>query len=369
MPDVLPQLRLDLSALDHNIALLADWCREQGVVLAPHVKTTMTRPIVERQLAAGAWGVTVATVAQAAIVRDWGVDRIVVANQVVQPAELARLRSWLEADAPLDLCCLVDSVAGVGIAAGAFAGAARPLPVLLDVGAPAGRTGVRTPAQALDVARACAAAPGVVLVGVSGYEGVRPNTRDAATVALVDEHCRTTLEVLDQLRPLLETSRPVLTLGGSAFPDRALLAAAGADVIDGVEVVLRSGCYVTHDHGTYAEVSPFPGLRPALSVRTVVLSTPEPGLVVLAGGKRELPHDAGLPVLLPDPLTDRGPARGTAVRIYDHHLVLEQASGLAVGDVVDLGISHPCSAFDRWPDIAVVDAAGDVVGTWHPRFH
>jgi D-serine deaminase-like pyridoxal phosphate-dependent protein len=365
VPDVLPRLRLDLTALDHNIALLADWCREQRVVLAPHVKTTMTRPIVERQLAAGAWGVTVATVAQAAIVRDWGIDRIIVANEVVQPVELARLRSWLENDAALDLCCLVDSVAGVEIAARAFDGAARPLPVLVDVGTPGGRTGVRTPEEALDVARACVASTGLALVGVSGYEGVRPNTRDTPTVALVDEHCRTTVDVLDRLRPLLETSRPILTLGGSAFPDRALLAAAAADGLDGVEVVVRSGCYVTHDHGTYAEVSPFPGLRPALSVRTVVLSTPEPGLAVLAGGKRELPHDAGLPVLL----SSADGVRGTAVRVYDHHLVLEEARGLAVGDVVDLGISHPCSAFDRWPEITVVDATGAAITTWHPRFH
>ena len=364
MPDVLPQLRLDLTALDHNIALLADWCREQRVVLAPHVKTTMTRPIVERQLAAGAWGVTVATVAQAAILRDWGVDRILVANQVVQPAELARVRSWLGTDASLDLCCLVDSLAGVEIATRAFAGASRPLPVMVDVGTPAGRTGVRTVTEALEVARACVAAPGLLLAGISAYEGVRPNTRDAATLALVDEHCRMTVDVLDRLRPLLESSRPILTVGGSAFPDRALLAAAGTAGLDGVEVVVRSGCYVTHDHGTYAEVSPFPGLRPALSVRTVVLSTPEPGLAVLAGGKRELPHDAGLPVLL----ATRG-ASGTAARIYDHHLVLEAASGLAVGDVVDLGISHPCSAFDRWPDVTVVDSEGRVVETWHPRFH
>lgn len=362
MPEVLPELRLDLAALDHNIALLADWCREQGVVLAPHVKTTMTRPIVERQLAAGAWGVTVATVAQAGIVRDWGIDRIIIANQVVQPAELTRVRAWLEDDAELALWILVDSVAGVEVAAHAMQGTSRPLPVLVDVGTPDGRTGVRTADDALAVARACVAADGLALAGVSGYEGVRPNTRDAATLALVDDHCRTTVEVLDRIRPLLETSRPVLTMGGSAFPDRALLAATGSGE---VELVVRSGCYVTHDHGTYAEVSPFPGLRPALAVRTVVLSTPEPGLAVLAGGKRELPHDAGLPVLLASP---DGP-RGTAVRIYDHHLVVTEASGLAVGDVVDLGISHPCSAFDKWPAITVVDPEGRVVDTWHPRFH
>ncbi|MFE9356378.1 hypothetical protein ACFYPB_19820 [Streptomyces olivaceoviridis] len=163
-------------------------------------------------------------------------------------------------------------------------------------------------------------------------------------------------------------------MGGSAFPDRVVhtLAEAARDFGDLPMVpALPSGCYVTHDHGTYAHVSRVPGLRPALTVRAVVLSTPEPGRAVVGAGKRELPYDAGLPVLIAgrDPHgTPRPAATATADQIYDHHLVLTDGRDLHVGDEVDLGISHPCSAFDRWPDITVVDGQGHPRDVWHPQF-
>ncbi|MUL81133.1 MULTISPECIES: alanine racemase [unclassified Mycolicibacterium] len=369
MDDDLPALRLNLTALDHNIALMARWCRDRGVALCPHVKTTMTWPIVERQLAAGAWGVTVATVRQAGTAVYWGVRRIVIANEVVHPPDLAALRRYLDAADDLTVYCFVDSVAGVQRAAEAMVGAHRPLHVLVDVGTPGGRTGVREPEQARAVAQACAAADGLILAGVAGYEGVRPNRRDPDILALVDAHCRMTVTVCESLLALAGTDRVIFTMGGSAFPDRVLDALAGH--ADGVLPILRSGCYVTHDHGTYAQVSPVPGLRPALSVRAVVLSAPEPGRAVVGAGKRELPYDAGLPVLLAarDATGASRPlAAASANQIFDHHLILDDAWGLAVGDIVDLGISHPCSAFDRWPDIAVVDDCGEIVEHWHTRF-
>jgi D-serine deaminase-like pyridoxal phosphate-dependent protein len=131
-----------------------------------------------------------------------------------------------------------------------------------------------------------------------------------------------------------------------------------------------SGCYVTHDHGTYEHVSPLPGLRAALTVRAVVLSAPEPGRIVVGAGKRELPYDAGLPVLIGarDPQgAPRSAARANAAHIYDQHLVLTDASGLQVGDEVDL-VAHPSSAFDRWPDITVINDKGHTHDVWHPQF-
>ncbi|MFE0042707.1 alanine racemase [Streptomyces albireticuli] len=373
---VLPELRLNLRALEHNVELMAAWCREQGVELAPHIKTTMTRPIVERQLAAGAWGVTVATVRQAGIAVEWGIRRVLIANEVVRDADLTTLRQWLDTVPDLELYCLVDSHAGLGLARSALRGAANPLRILIDVGTPEGRTGVREPAEAHALGEAVAdpdASPGLLLAGVAGYEGVRPNRRDADTLADVDAHCRRTAEVLHGLAPLIRSGRPVLSMGGSAFPDRAVEAyrelSARPDGPAPV-FVLRSGCYVTHDHGTYRQVTPFPGLEGALTVRAVVLSTPEPGRAVLGAGKRELPYDAGLPVLL-GARTPGAPFRaatGTAVQIFDHHLTLTDAHDLRVGDEVDLGISHPCSAFDKWPDITVVDEEGAFREVWHPRF-
>ncbi|AJT63203.1 hypothetical protein T261_1517 [Streptomyces lydicus] len=372
----LPELRLDLGALEHNVDLMADWCHAHRLELCPHIKTTMTRPVVERQLAAGAWGVTVATARQADIALSWGVRRILIANQVVHPTDLALLRQRLDTTPDLELYCLVDSAAGLRYARAALTGAANPLRMLVDVGAPGGRTGVRTALEAYELGAAVAKAEdGLLLAGVAGYEGVRPNHRDAGTLAAVDTHCRTTADAFASLAPLCQTPRPVFSMGGSAFPDRVADTAADLARRCGdlpLAPVLRSGCYVTHDHGTYAQVSPLPGLRPALTVRAAVLSTPEPGTAVVGAGKRELPYDAGLPVLLAAYTatgTPRPAAQATAAQIYDHHLVLTDAQGLDVGDIVDLGISHPCSAFDRWPDIAVTNGDGDVREVWHPQFH
>jgi D-serine deaminase-like pyridoxal phosphate-dependent protein len=375
IPEQLPQLRLDLPALEHNIRLMARWCRDQGVELCPHIKTTMTRPIVERQLDAGAWGATVATCRQAGIALDWGVRRILIANELVHAADLALLRDWLAEFPDLELYALVDSEAGLAWTSAALEGTANPLRLLLDVGAPGGRTGVPVPEAALRLGEAVQAAPGVLLAGVAGYEGIRPNVREEAVLAEVDAHCRRTVAVFRGLAYLFQTGQPVFSMGGSAFPDRVVAALPGPgglpDELRPV-YVLRSGCYVTHDHGTYAQVSPLPGLRPALSVRAVVISAPEPGRAVVGAGRRELPYDAGLPVLLGAQDAQGRPragARATADRIFDHHLVLTEVRGLEVGDVVDLGISHPCSAFDRWPEITVVDAGGRTGEQWHPQFH
>ncbi|MEE1806282.1 alanine racemase [Streptomyces sp. BE133] len=370
----MPQLRLDVRALEHNVHLMADWCRDQSVELCPHIKTTMTRPIVERQMAAGAWGVTVATVRQCGIALGWGVRRIVIANQVIHRPDLALLRRWLDATPGLELYCFMDSTAGVGLARAVMDGARNPLHVLVDVGAQGGRAGVRESAEAHDLARACQASPGLLLAGVAGYEGIRPNRRDAVTIADVDAHCRKAASLFHALAPLFQTARPVFSMGGSAFPDRVVRALSELTESPGRPLmvpVLRSGCYVTHDHGTYADVSPLPGLRPALTVRAVVLSTPEPGRIIVGAGKRELPYDAGLPVLIGSRDAQGAPrpaARAIAAHIYDHHLVLTDAHGLNVGDEVELGISHPCSAFDRWPDITVVNDKGDTQDVWHPQF-
>ncbi|MEX7470261.1 alanine racemase [Mycobacterium adipatum] len=351
----IPQLRLNLAALEHNIALMSRWCLTQGWLLCPHIKTTMTRPIVERQIAAGAWGVTVATVTQAAVALRWGLRRILIANEVVTEHDLARLRGWLDTVPDLELYVFVDSGAGVDRARRAMSGTGNRLGVIVDVGTGGARTGVRDIRTAREVAAGCRHADGLRLAGVGGYEGVQRNERDEVTLGAVDAHIDRAVAVLDEL--VGEIELPLFTMGGSAFPDRVV--AVLGRLAPHVRPVLRSGCYVTHDHGTYARVSPIAGLRAALTVRAAVLSTPEPGLAVLGAGKRELAYDAGLPVVLG--------ARARAATIFDHHLVLTGADGIQVGDLVDLGISHPCSVFDRWRQIAVTDR-DRIIDVWRPEF-
>ncbi|AXJ11921.1 hypothetical protein CFN17_15990 [Arthrobacter sp. PM3] len=351
---------------------MANWCRDRGVELAPHVKTTMSAPIIERQLAAGAVGVTVATVDQVKSALTWGHSRVLVANEIVDGYGLRRLRGWLEDDPNREIRCFVDSAAGVAAAAAAFDGAAAALEVLIDVGTPGGRTGVRSLDEGLVLARTVHATPGLKLVGVAGYEGVVPNSRAEDTVTAVDRHCRLVRDLYIEASGFFETSAPVYSMGGSAFPDRVVEFLPDPGRVPGTRNVLRSGCYVTHDHGTYAAVSPIPGLIPALSVRAVVLSTPEPGLAVVGAGKRDLPYDAGLPAFLSARTADGAVKDGASAQVrtlFDHHAVLAGATGLDVTDTVDFGISHPCSAFDRWPDYVVTDGDGHDIDVWGTDFH
>jgi D-serine deaminase-like pyridoxal phosphate-dependent protein len=352
-------------AVRHNIELMARHCRERGALLAPHVKTTMAPRIVEAQLAAGAWGATVATVGQARILREHGVERILIANEVTTAGELA----WVAAaDGVL---MYVDSLEGVR-AADRAARPGAPTEVLLEVGYAGGRGGCRSREEALAVARAVAAADGLRLAGVAAFEGLLPDA-DA-----VDAFLGEVAAVAAAVRGLLGPD-PLVSAGGSAYFDRveAVLGPAAGRL--GGRLLLRSGCYVTHDHGVYERTGP--GARgalggrfaPALEVWAPVLSRPEAGRAVAGAGKRDLAFDLALPVTLGELVRDGerralGPAR--VCRLDDQHAHLEVGAGADVrpGDLVGFGISHPCALFDRWRHLALVDDDRRVVEMLATRF-
>jgi D-serine deaminase-like pyridoxal phosphate-dependent protein len=146
----------------------------------------------------------------------------------------------------------------------------------------------------------------------------------------------------------------ILSAGGSTFFD------AAADLVrTGAEVILRSGCYVVHDHGMYADVSPLTDdpFQPALELWTDVLSCPEPGRAIAGVGRRDAPYDAGIPTVL-SAYRDGEPlalGEATVTELNDQHAFVT-ADGLSPGDLLCLGISHPCGAFDRWRTLLEVDA-------------
>ncbi len=375
---LLPALTLREDAVAHNVATMASWCEERGVSLAPHGKTTMAPQLFHRQMAAGAWGMTAATAGQAAIMHEHGIRRVVIANEVVDRAGLQTVCALLAADRTFELTCLVDSVEGVRRMEEALAPnpPAPQLAVLLELGSPGRRAGVRTEADAELVAAAVGDCRHLRLVGVECFEGVAPD-REPPAIDEVDRLLRRMGDVarrLDAAGRFARADEILLSAGGSVFFDHA----AELRTIDGLSrptrVLLRSGCYVTHDSGTYDEQSPLgsvmsgdgPRLRAALELWSVVLSRPEPNLAILGFGRRDAPFDAGLPRLL-----RAGPV-GSALRPIDSAEVYElndqharvrlpAEAQLAVGDHVVCGISHPCTAFDKWSLLPVVTADGDVV--------
>lgn len=398
-----PLLTLDDAALDHNIALMARLCADREVEHAPHVKTTMSRALFARQLAAGAWGATVATPVQLRTVRSWGAERIFLANELVDPREIAWLRREAERAGgggapPFEAWLYVDSRRGVDLLARGFAGAAPDavarVGVLVEFGVADGRTGVRTPEAALDLARAVRAG-GFRLLGVAGYEGSVAGGASEAELAAVGAWCDDLRDVAGRFvrAGLAGVDEPVVvSAGGSSFLDVVLarlpgpLRVAGPGGAD-VRVVVRSGAYVTHDHGFYARMDPWariPGAEPLRAAATVwgqVLSVPEPGLVICGVGRRDVSFDIDLPVALRvRPLTGEDgvdglgapwtPLDARVTALNDQHLYLrldpEEDREIGPGDVVGFGISHPCTTLDRWRIAAVVgpdDEVTDLVTT------
>ena len=349
-----PVCVLHAEALSHNLDTMHRWCRERGVELAPHGKTHMAPQLLVRQLDAGASAVTAATISQVRVFRAFGVRDVVLANELVDEAGLRWLAAELDTHPDFGLVCWVDSLRGVGTMTSTLtaAGAARPVDVCVEVGMAGGRTGCREADTVDEVARAVAASPRLRLVGVAGYEAALGHDVADDDLALVSSYLADVRAAVLRLAPLFETDRVIATAGGSTYFDVV------ADVLAGDwRTILRSGCYLTHDDGLYHRTSPMRNqLRPALSVWAQVVSRPESGLALVGMGRRDVSFDQDLPV-------PYGLISSRVVKLNDQHAYLRLAEGARaeVGDWVQFGISHPCTVFDKWPMIPVLDDSGRVV--------
>ena len=374
------------SALDHNGATMREFCLRNGVDLAPHGKTTMSPELFRRQIDDGAWAITAATTWQAKVMWEVGVPRVLIANEVVAPGEI----EWLaEARAEgFDVICYVDSLAGV-VAFDEVVGRLgidRPFPLLVEMGVQGGRAGVRTVEDGLAVAGAVAASSQLALTGTSGFEGILGAQGDRSAREVVDEFLDRIVELtreIDQRGWFQPSPDLVVTAGGSAFFDRVVARFSLLDLDHPLRLVIRSGCYLSHDDGALHSVSPMgeegrtghpDHLIPAIEVWGVVLSRPEPTRAIVGVGRRDVSSDGLLPVVKKvrrrgTPTVETVPeCRAVALNDQHAYLDLDPADPLAVGDLVAFGISHPCTTFDKWRVIPIVDDSYRVTSLAHTLF-
>lgn len=374
----LPLAVLKREALEHNLAWMQSRVREWGIDLAPHGKTTMSPQLFQRQLDAGAWGLTFATVTQLAVGVAAGARRTLIANQVVSDEDLAGIQLLLQAHADLRVVFLVDSLAQLALIEdwSKRHHESVPFDVMLEIGVEGARTGCRTHEEAVALATRLRASDAVKLVGIETYEGqgaTGASDADTAYATALMDRVEAIARYCDT-QQLFETPEVLVSAGGSAIFDLVagrLKPALGSPV----RGLLRSGCYVTHDHGFYKRMVSAvderlgcdcgESLRPAMEVWATVQSRPEAGLAILAVGKRDISFDLSMPV--PIARAPRGmleaqavPAGWKITALNDQHAYLrwdasEEAQAPVVGDRVGLGISHPCTTFDKWHWMPVVE--------------
>jgi D-serine dehydratase len=376
----LPAAVLKENCLRHNSEWMKAFLAKGGAYLAPHGKTTMSPALFDLQLADGAWAITVSTPHQIHVARSFGYGRILLANQLVGASAIAYVISELARDSSFEFLCLVDSVENVETIAKAARNARlqRPVEVLVEVGYLGGRTGCRTVEQALQLARAIRKTDGAVaLRGVEGFEGLLKGGNNAATLELV----RTFLDSVVALaracdaESLYDAETVILSAGGSSFYDVVVEKLGSAGLSKPTMVVVRSGCYITHDSVMYVNAvnalrernpqlaNTGGGLQPALEVWAYVQSRPETEKLIAGLGKRDISYDdQPVPLLWfrPGSSMERpqllSPSH-LATRLNDQHchVIVPADSPLRVGDMIGFGISHPCLTFDKWRILHVVD--------------
>ncbi len=363
---ILPALVLREPALAANIRCMADWCRENGFLLSPHGKTTMCPQIFERQMDAGAWGITVATVPQALVCLESKIKRVLIANQVVGVANIQALARAMDEHEDADIYCLVDSVASVEHLSENLrkAGAHRSIGVLLEIGKTGWRTGTRSAEQAQDVFNSIRdRSRDLVFGGFEAFEGLAKSSEEA--------ECFLTevAETAERIGAQSQTQEIIFSVGGSSQlgPVKRVF----HQLNKSWKRVLRSGCYVTHDHGIYARLQAgalaaeptLPRFEAALELWACVQSLPDPGVAILTFGKRDCAYDIELPIAL-----DLSGAVITAINDQHAYLSYPPDAYLAVGARVRFGISHPCTAFDKWRTIPLVDDNYNVIDIYRTCF-
>lgn len=388
----LPAAVIRSSAMDRNRKAMMAYVREAGVGLAPHGKTTMSPEIFAMQLEDGAWGITLSTIYHLRVGYAAGAKRVLLANELVSPRDMDFVVQFLAENDDLEFYCFIDSVEHVARWAAAMSRGKlnRPLNLLIELGYAGGRAGCRNADDALTVASAISTYPQLRLQGIAGFEGLRQYLPADEAQVLTDQflaHMAAVIHAIDA-RGLFGGEEIILTAGGSALFDIVAKSFGALSLSKPNRIIIRSGCYITHDSGIYERHQPArlarqqadahcgPVLDAAIEIWAHVLSVPEKGRAILGAGRRDFGHDAGPPRALKSyrPGSASGPQglphECEIVSINDQHahLICPDEVELAVGDMVALGISHPCTTFDKWRVILVVDDDYTVVSAVTTQF-
>jgi len=372
----LPTAVLYQDKILHNLNWMRQFISAYGVKLAPHGKTTMAPRLFEMQLQSGAWGITLATAHQTQVAYAHGVRRVLMANQLVGKQNMAVIAKLLP-DPDFEFYCLVDSAELIDQLGTRFSQLGLRLQVLLELGVDGGRTGVRNDQQLQSVLSALSRwSHSTVLCGIEIYEGV---LNDESSIRAFLE-C--TVQVTRKLAAEDRFHRtPILLSGaGSAWYDVVAEVFSAAKFEFPVEIVLRPGCYLTHDVGAYRQAqarilehNPIAhrmrsGLVPALHVWAYVQSIPEAERAIVGMGKRDAAFDSGFPApalhYRPGRITPQvTPSHWEVTKMMDQHayLQIEPGDDLRVGDMIAFDISHPCLTFDKWRTLPILNKDYQVI--------
>ena len=339
-----PIATLRQSALANNISAMSKYCEEIGFELAPHVKTHMSPQLAAEQMKFGAKYLTVATMWQARVFLEFGFKSIIIANEV---SDISDLSEMLITDA------LANTPSG-------------SIHLFIEIGYKNGRGGVRDLSDLKALCETLVEIPGVIIRGVTGFEGNISGERTPEKIAEIESFCNLITDAALLVSDYVYRPELIVSAGGSGFFDVVVKVFNNfSSTTHRVRRILRSGGYISFDDGFYGRISPSTGNAPkfeaAIEVWGSVVSQAESGLTLLNFGKRDVGIDLDNPV--PSRTAQNSKVSGSITKLNDQHafLIGEPGAEMKVGDWVACGISHPCTTFDKWRIFPVLDEQDRVI--------
>ena len=357
-----PIMVLKESAVKNNIAQMMSFCNSVDAQLAPHVKTTMSPQLAQMQVAAGARALTVANFWQGRIFLKHGFKNLIIANEVLDPtaiAEIAKINKQKQAE----IIFYVDSILALEIIQ-KYTPSEGEQNLFIEIGTENGRGGVRELSLVEQLAQRIKADKRLNLIGVTGFEGAVPDAaRGRRGEKKISKFCQKIVAAAELAYPYKSDQPFVISAGGSAYFD--IVARELNKFEKPRRLLLRSGGYITHDHKYYEEIYPFAStdrnFQPAIEVWAQVISKPEKDFGVLNLGKRDIGNDLHNPI--PIKSYDGQVKSFSAVieKLNDQHGYLRGKQEFSLAQLIGLGISHPCTTFDKWGLIPLVNDDYDLI--------
>ena len=357
-----PIMVLKESAVKNNIAQMMSFCNSVDAQLAPHVKTTMSPQLAQMQVAAGATALTVANFWQGRIFLKHGFKNLIIANEVLDPtaiAEIAKINKQKQAE----IIFYVDSILALEIIQ-KHTPSEGEQNLFIEIGTENGRGGVRELSLVEQLAQRIRTDKRLNLIGVTGFEGAVPDAaRGRRGEKKISKFCQKIVAAAELAYPYKSDQPFVISAGGSAYFD--IVARELNKFEKPRRLLLRSGGYITHDHKYYEEIYPFAlsdrSFKPAIEVWAQVISKPEKDFGVLNLGKRDIGNDLHNPI--PIKSYDGQVKSFSAVieKLNDQHGYLRGKQEFSLAQLIGLGISHPCTTFDKWGLIPLVNDDYDLI--------
>jgi D-serine deaminase-like pyridoxal phosphate-dependent protein len=317
-----PVLWADLEAMEANIAYLARYFQEAGVGWRPHIKGIKVPAIAHRLISGGALGVTCAKLGEAEVMAAAGIQDILIANQIVGPAKIARLVN-LRRQAEVKVA--VDNAANVAALGQAARDTGIEQEVIVEVDIGLQRAGVAPGQPALELSHLVCRTPGLRYRGLMGWEGQARKIDDLGARQVVIEEAIG--QLLDTARLCQEAGLPVDIVSAGGTGTYYVTAHQS-----GITEIQAGGAIF----GDVASQRWGVETRPALFVRTLVTSRPAPDRVIVDAGFKALPrwHETPLPADL------SGMATFATSAEHGTLTLTAPSPKPAVGDAVDFVVGY-----------------------------